>query len=452
MKNLKYFYFLAFLFPAVNAQSSDVLVVTDSDFYPRDTAKEELGKLLMFDKILSGNQNISCATCHHPFTDTGDGLSLPVGEGAKGLGVTRDTGTDADAIVERVPRNAPHLFNLGAKEFTVMFHDGRVKTDANQLSGFMTPAGDQFPTGIDNPLAAQAMFPVTSGTEMAGQAGENPVADAAAANRLAGVDGVWNLLAERLRNNAEYVRLFIDAYNDINQASDITFVHAANAIGAFEATTARCTHTLFDQYVRDSENTSVTREVLNGAEIFYNPDKGNCASCHSGPFQTDQKFYAIGVPQIGPGKGDNLPGYTDGHDDFGLEQVTGDPADRFKFRTPTLRQVFFTGPWGHDGAYNDLEAMVRHHLNPVSALENYNSSNATLISRVDLNAIDFIVQNDPIRRSAIAAAIEIEPRDLSDREINELMAFLLQGLSDPGCFNLNKDIPARVPSNLPIAD
>jgi len=89
----------------------------------------ELGKNLMFDKLLSGNLNISCASCHHSLTDTGDGLSPPVGEGGRGLGVTRDTGSGDDAIDERVPRNAPSVFNLGAHEFTVLFHDGRVDLD-----------------------------------------------------------------------------------------------------------------------------------------------------------------------------------------------------------------------------------------------------------------------------------------------------------------------------------
>ena len=81
----------------------------------RDDTRIELGKQLFFDKILSGNLNISCATCHHPFAGTGDGLSLPVGEGANGTGVARDSGIGFDAVRERVPRNAPAIFNLGAR-------------------------------------------------------------------------------------------------------------------------------------------------------------------------------------------------------------------------------------------------------------------------------------------------------------------------------------------------
>ena len=98
--------------------------------YPSPSAeKVVLGRNLMFDKILSGNKNISCGTCHHPLTDTGDGLSLPVGEGGRGLGVTRDTGSGADMIVERVPRNAPPVFALGDRSFHTLFHDAVIIHD-----------------------------------------------------------------------------------------------------------------------------------------------------------------------------------------------------------------------------------------------------------------------------------------------------------------------------------
>ena len=65
-----------------------------------------------------------------------------------GLGMTRDTGQGADAIYERVPRNAPPLFNLGAQNFTHLFHDGRVTTDPYQPSGFASPAGNDLPGRI----------------------------------------------------------------------------------------------------------------------------------------------------------------------------------------------------------------------------------------------------------------------------------------------------------------
>lgn len=439
---------------AIPAISSSTYLVTDDMFPEKNVAKEVLGKFLMFDKILSGNQNISCATCHHPLTGLGDGLSLPVGEGGQGLGIARNTGSGDDAVVERVPRNAPHVFNLGANEFITLFHDGRVAVDSNEASGFLSPAGEQLPTGLDNALAAQAMFPVTSGTEMAGQAGENSIADAAAENNLGGENGVWALIANRLKGIPEYVTLFTEAYDDINSANDITYVHAANAIAAFEASAWRCTDSPFDRYFQKQSmsmdpNTVASPDEITGANLFYG--KAGCSSCHSGPFQTDHQFHAIGVPQIGPGKGDNQEGYGDGKDDFGREQVTGDANDRFKFRTPTLRQVAQTGPWGHDGAYNTLDAMVRHHLDAVNSLVNYDKSQAVLPSRSDLDALDFIVHDDPVRRQAISDAIEIQPVSLTESEISKLMDFL-NALTDPACIDMRNTAPLSVPSGLPVFD
>jgi cytochrome c peroxidase len=408
--------------------------------YP-ESVKIELGRLLFFDKLLSGNRNISCATCHHSLTDTGDGLSLGVGEGGTGLGMTRDTGSLETAIHERVPRNAPPLFNLGSSEFRRMFHDGRVEVDATQPSGFRSPAGDDLPLNLENVLAAQAMFPVTSPTEMAGQGEENEVAIAAVAGDL---PAVWELLASRLRNNLVYVQLFLAAFEDLQSPSEITFAHAANAIAAFESQGFRADNSPYDRYLR-RESQAMSASALDGMTLF----RGNagCSACHSGDFQTDHQFHAMAMPQIGPGKGDGAKG----HQDFGREQVTGDPEHRYAMRTPSLRNVALTGPWGHDGAYNTLEAIVRHMLNPVGSLYAYERDQAVLPYRQDLAEIDFLVLEDPVAMAAIAAQCKQEPVQLTDRELRQLMDFL-HALTDPGSMDLRASVPAAVPSGLPLAD
>ncbi len=411
--------------------------LTDMDFHNSSSEKIKLGQLLFYDKILSGNLNISCASCHHPMAGTGDGLALPVGEGGKGLGVTRDTGSGIDAIHERVPRNAPHLFNLGAKEFVTMFHDGRLTANPNHPSGFDSPAGDALPTGLDHSLAAQAMFPVTSTTEMAGQTGENPVADAAAVDNLT---EVWRLLTARVMAIDEYRDLIHQAYPGLTD-QDVTFVHIANAIGAFEATAFRADNSRYDLYLRGEYSPSSSEKK--GYKIF----KDNCMSCHSGPLQTDHQFHALGIPQIGPGKGDGLFGY----DDFGRERVTGDNDDRYRFRTPTLRNVAITGPWGHDGAYDTLEGMIRHHLNPEQSLDNFDISQARLPPRDDLNEIDRIIHSDEISRAELKAKIELQPVNLTDQEIDYLLDFL-NALTDTASLDMRNTVPYRVPSGLPIAD
>ncbi len=418
--------------------------VRNGNYYDRgrpDPTKVELGRLLFFDKILSGNRNISCATCHHPLAATGDGLSLSVGEGGRGLGVGRDTGKGKKAIHERVPRNAPPVFNLGAKQFRRMFHDGRVERKKSAPFGMRTPAGADQPAGLDNVLAAQAMFPVTSGTEMAGQAGENEVADAAGAGNL---PWVWELLAERLQAIPVYVDLFVEVFEDVSTAADITYVHAANAIAAFEAKAWRADNSPFDRYLRGDKG-AMSRAARRGMRLFYG--RLDCVSCHSGKFQTDHDFHAIGMPQIGPGKGDGF----DGREDFGRERVTGRAGQRYMFRTPTLRNVGITGPWGHDGAFDTLKGVVLHHFDPQGSLETYDASQAVLPSRPDLDAIDFVVQSDASRRSEIGAACELERTEVTDAEIDDLLDFLY-ALTDPASLDLRADLPRAVPSGLPVAD
>lgn len=410
-----------------------------------ESAKVELGRQLFFDKLLSGNLNISCATCHHSLAGTGDGLALPIGEGGRGLGITRDTGAGADAVHERVPRNAPPIFNLGATEFSILFHDGRVLPNPSYPSGIESPAGMYLPAGLDNALAAQAMFPVTSGTEMAGQSGENPIADAGAIGSLSGPEGVWEQLAERLRGIDGYVEQFINVFSDVNSPGDIEFMHAANAIAAFEAVSWRADNSPFDRFLRGQRG-AMSASAKAGMRVFYSPRKGNCASCHSGIFQTDHSFRAIAMPQIGPGKGDGV-----GYEDFGHERVSGNGADRYKFRVPSLRNVSLTAPYGHAGAYDTLEAAVRHHLDPVGSLYNYDASQARMPSRRDLDAKDYVAMNDPYVLAAIASANELASINLSEREIANLIDFL-HALTDPAFLDMRKDVPRSVPSGLPIAD
>ena len=407
-----------------------------------DAEQAELGRLLFFDPLLSGNRNISCATCHHPLLATSDALSLPLGEGGAGLGSERNTGSGPSRVRARVPRNAPALFNLGARQFRALFDDGRVAEDEAEISGFATPAGALLPLGLTDVVAAQAMFPVTSPTEMAGHRSESGIGRAAAEGRLAGEDGVWDRLANRLRRVPEYVDLFERAFGEVTGPENITFVHAANAISAYEVSAWRSDQSPFDRFLRGEED-ALTQAQRRGMNLF--SGRADCTRCHSGVFQTDQRFHPIAMPQIDPGAGDGA----DGHDDFGRERVTGNIRDRFSFRTPSLRNVELTGPWGHTGAYASLEAVVRHYSDPVRAIRSYDPTQAVLPSRPNLDAYDLIVMSDPARVQAIADAARIRPARLRGEDVADLVAFL-RALTDPRARDLSADVPDRVPSGLPL--
>ncbi|MBS8271808.1 cytochrome-c peroxidase, partial [Halomonas litopenaei] len=138
--------------------------------------------------ILSGNRNVSCGTCHHPAFGTGDGLSLGLGDGGIGLGPKRVA--DPDNMPEqRIPRNAPALFNLGAYEFTVLFHDGRIEVDPDRPGGLRTPLDADMVTGFASLLSAQTMFPVLSPDEMAGHYSENEISQAVRRGVITGQGG-----------------------------------------------------------------------------------------------------------------------------------------------------------------------------------------------------------------------------------------------------------------------
>jgi cytochrome c peroxidase len=152
------------------------------------------------------------------------------------------------------------------------------------------------------------------------------------------------------------------------------------------------------------------------------------------------------MPQVGPGKGDGA-----GYEDFGRERVTGDRMDRYRFRVPSLRNVAQTAPYGHSGAYDTLEGVVRHHLDPVDSLYNYDASQLRVPGRTDLDARDLQAMNDPSVVAAIAQANELSPTKLGKREISQLIDFL-HALTDPAMLDMRGDVPRSLPSGLPLGD
>ena len=151
---------------------------------------------------------------------------------AWGLGVNRVV--DPQNLPEqRVPRNAQPLFNLGAKQMTVLFHDGRVEVDATRPSGLRTPLEEEMVGGFASIISAQTMFPVLSGDEMAGHYSENEISQAVRRGTLTGKDGAWDLIAQRVAAVPDYAARFAAVYPDLAGPQDIGFTDISNAIAAF---------------------------------------------------------------------------------------------------------------------------------------------------------------------------------------------------------------------------
>ena len=411
--------------------------ITGDDYIAADPKQAALGQLLFYDKILSGNRNISCGTCHHHDHAGTDGLSLGIGEGGAGVGPRRTAGEGAARIRKRIPRNAPALWNLGHRDIRVLFHDGRLTRSDLYGNGFDSPAEEWLPQGLDNLVAAQALFPLTSQFEMAGNPSENEVAGAIHDR----IDAAWPILAKRVRTIPAYGAAFVDAFPQIDDAADVTIVEIANALAAFITTEWRSFDSPYDAYLR---GTPLPAEAERGRQLFFTGAR--CAACHAGPLFTDQGFHALGLPAFGPGRTrrfDPLPR------DVGRMARTDRAEDAYRFRTPSLRNVALTAPYGHNGAYRTLEGIIRHHADPVAAAAAWRIGEAALPAAPWLAATDTAIRADRQEMARQARAVTLQPLALSDGEIADLVAFL-NALTDINADDRPLGRPEQVPSGLPV--
>ena len=359
-----------------------------------------LGRLLFYDPIIAGEKDVACGTCHHPEFGFSDGRQLPVGVSGVGLGPNRFLTQSAitGQPVHLTPRNAPTVYNTA------------YNVDDNGNPSFL---GVQFWDGRIKGLEKQSAKPITSRVEMRGDAypGDDQHASEVA------LDSVIN----RLRSIQEYIQHFRDAFPEEAAEWDaglrehvIDSTTYVRAIGAFERELVTI-NSPYDRFVR-GEKDALNDVQKKGLELFFT--KAKCGTCHSGPMFSDFNFILQGVPQEGPGK-DVLPG-----DDTGREEHTKNPADRYKFRTPTLRNVELTAPYMHDGVFATLEQVVRF----------YNDGCNPRHSQVTDDMMDPELT---------------QPLGLTDDEVLALVEFM-KALTDPGVGlpSYLLTVPERVPSGL----
>jgi cytochrome c peroxidase len=382
-----------------------------------------LGQALAFDKVLSGNRDISCMTFHLAGNATVDGRSTAIGQGATGLGAAR-----VHPQGRFVHRNAPPLFNLHA--MAPLTWDGRVFLGADGV--VRTPGApllaSQRAVLEFGTLSALPMFPTLSRAEMRGEAG----------NELAAVPDdkpqrTWRFLMRRLGQIPEYRAMFESAYPG-QSFDNMNFAHAGNAMGGWIAAVFAFNNSPWDRMLAGNDD-AMTEVQLRGARAFLTTAK--CAQCHNGPLFTDQKFHNVAIAQVGPGFGDG----PDGRDDFGRMRKTGNLADKYRFRTPPLRNVELTAPYGHDGAIVSLKSWVEHYSR----------------SDVKLRAYD-PAQLEPLFRNTLQPTVDaiLATRDgrikklvLQPDTVDEITEFL-KALTDPGARDLRRFVPASVPSGLPV--
>jgi len=206
-----------------------------------------------------------------------------------------------------------------------------------------------------------------------------------------------------------------------------------------------------DQFARGNP-AAMTAPQKRGALLFFG--RAHCVDCHAVAGRSNEMFsdfaeHAIGAPQIAPvfgtGTG-NVLFAGDSHDeDFGLEEITGNPADRYKFRTAPLRNLAVAPGFFHNGAFTRLEDAVRFHLDVIAGARTYDPGEAG----VPPDLAQHVGPVVPLR--LLDAAIR-RPRPLSPDEVDDLVAFVRDGLHDPrvNTAALCRLVPSTVPSGRPV--
>ncbi|MDH3224397.1 MAG: cytochrome C peroxidase [Gemmatimonadota bacterium] len=407
-------------------------VMPIGELSPQPPAQVELGRALFFDKILSGNRDVACATCHQPGEALADGRSLAVGTGASGSGLDRTPGPDRSFV----PRSAPSLLNVGLSSGYLLW-DGRL---ASFGPGQVISEDLPLPPGLSSGLVAQAFLPVLDRGEMRGEPGDTDVHGQP--NELALLDDeepdrIWAAVVDRLRTVPEYVDLFGSAFPEV-PTNQLRYEHVARALAAFEREAFSRSRSPFDRYL-DRDDAALTTVEKRGALLFFR--EAGCVSCHNGPMLGGQGFANVGMPQVGPGEGPEPPL------DLGRGALPQNDFYRFAFRIPPLRNVELTAPYTHAGAYPTLEAVVDHYNDVPAAMRNYDVSQLEPSLRTQHHG----------ESQTLAAVFETldgrfrGPLGLEEGEKAELVAFL-KSLTDPAARNLASVIPSRVPSGLPVGN
>ena len=262
-----------------------------------------LGKVLFFDRRLSASNAVSCATCHRPDMAFADGRAVSIGYPGTALF-----------------RNTPTLLNATRAE-TAYYWDGRL-------------AGADLATVVRDHLT-EPFFMAADG----------------------------RLLTERMKQVPEYVDLFAAAYG-----GEPRFGAILNALAAYVGTLDSPPGAI--ERLALGDDTALSPDEAAGRGLF--EGKARCATCHPAPLFTDHRYHDLGL-RTDPAlladperavtfrrffRGLGTPNYRNLTADPGRYVVRFAAEDRGKFRTPSLREVGRTAPYGHDGRFATLAEVV----------------------------------------------------------------------------------------------
>jgi cytochrome c peroxidase len=343
----------------------------------------ELGRLLFWDPVLSGAKDVSCATCHHPDFAYADGRDLSLGTGSVGLGPSRVDVSGGTIPVAK--RNSPTVLNT---TFNALGQRRRGRGQGLDPATAQARAPMFWDSRVRG-LETQALEPLKAFEEMRGTAYSEDVA----------VDSV----VARLRAIPEYVTLFGEAFG---ADAEIDAQRLGSALAAFQRSLVG-TNSPLDRF-RAGDSTALTPQQRRGLREF---DQAGCDRCHRGQAFSDFCLHAEGVRE-NP-----------------LLAQPDSGAGRFRFRTPSLRNVAVTAPYMHNGVLATLEDVLRFY--DVGRSEN-----------------PAVVDGRRRGDAQVGATLSGQFRrvdDMSEQEMSDIVAFL-GALTDE---DYDRVIPTRVPSGLP---
>jgi cytochrome c peroxidase len=363
---------------------------------PIDRQLADLGRLLFFDKIGALRGDNACAGCHSPTAGFGDTQSIAIG-------IQNNNLVGQNRHGPRNQRRTPTVVNTAF--FPNLMWNGRFFAPSDDpfdnSQGFVFPPPEgitMFPAHdpvVKTLLAAQGHLPPTELVEVAGFTGtagtigpefdqfDDGIGDSLPPPDESGFrnEPIRQALLARLNASPAYRARFAGSFPEVGAGGPIDFSMFGRAIAEFELTLVFANAPI-DRFAR-GERTAMTLPEKKGALLFFGP--AGCAQCHavagrSNEMFSDFEMHVVGVPQIAPYFGIGAGNMTfDGpgeDEDFGLEQVSGDSADRYRFRTSPLRNVALQPAFFHNGAFTRLEDAIRHHLNVFESARGYRASAA----------------------------------------------------------------------------
>ncbi len=334
------------------------------------TTLEDLGEALFFDTNLSMNRTQSCATCHDPeraFTDSRGGWAS-IGDDGASVG-------DRNAPTAMYAKFSPEFAEIAEGVFAGgQFHDGRAATLEDQAGG-------------------PPLNPIEMG-----------MPDAAS-------------VVARIEENPDYVAAMEALFGgEVFDEADAAYAAMTKAIAAYERTEEFAPFdSKYDRYLRGEA--TLTKQELLGETLFFSQQFTNCNICHElnprpaseGEVFTNYEFHNIGVPENTELR--EVNGVLD--KDRGLASFKDMPHLEGRYKVPTLRNIAVTGPYMHNGVFEDLRTVVLFY-------NTYNTKSETRLINPETG--------ERFRAPEIAANLSLEELEtgpaLEDREIDALVAFM----------------------------